>query len=244
MALNDTIRKNLKKTYNKRRNVAQIAGKTIIAVFAHPDDEAFGPSGTLYKLSRYNRVILVCVTNGANGEKTTEMKNLAKTRTAELRRSAAILGIQDVILLNFEDGGLSNNVYGELREAIGNVMDKYRPELAITYEQRGVSGHLDHVAVSMAVSHLLYRKNYLKTIWYYALSPSQRGAKQDYFVYKPPGYSEREVDLVVNVADVWDIKKEAIHQHESQASDVASLTKRLEKAPRKELFFEVGRVVR
>lgn len=64
--------------------------KTIVAIFAHPDDEAFGPAGTLAKLSQTHDVYLICVTRGnANGN-----ASLGKIRTKELKQSANILGIK------------------------------------------------------------------------------------------------------------------------------------------------------
>jgi len=41
--------------------------KTIVAIFAHPDDEAFGPAGTLAKFAETNTVYLLCATKGHAG---------------------------------------------------------------------------------------------------------------------------------------------------------------------------------
>ena len=46
-----------------------LSGLSVLAAFAHPDDEGFGPGGTLAMLvARGARVTLVCVTNGDVGE--------------------------------------------------------------------------------------------------------------------------------------------------------------------------------
>ncbi|MBI2637373.1 MAG: PIG-L family deacetylase, partial [Candidatus Sungbacteria bacterium] len=44
--------------------------KTIVAIFAHPDDEAFGPAGTLAKLALAHDVYVICATKGEAGDKT------------------------------------------------------------------------------------------------------------------------------------------------------------------------------
>ena len=46
----------------------------IIGIFAHPDDEALGPSGTLATLAKENEVYLICVTSGEAAGKTPEEK--------------------------------------------------------------------------------------------------------------------------------------------------------------------------
>ena len=39
----------------------------VVAVFAHPDDEAFGPGGTLAVLSKTHDVYIITVTGGEAG---------------------------------------------------------------------------------------------------------------------------------------------------------------------------------
>jgi LmbE family N-acetylglucosaminyl deacetylase len=59
--------------------------KTIVAIFAHPDDEAFCPGGTIAKLSQKNAVYLICVTNGdSKGNSRKAEIVLGKLRKKEL----------------------------------------------------------------------------------------------------------------------------------------------------------------
>jgi len=71
--------------------------KNIFCIFAHPDDEAFGPSGIIAKWAEENNVYLICVTDGShpNGGK----KKLDKVRRKELLVSAKILGVKKVFFL-------------------------------------------------------------------------------------------------------------------------------------------------
>lgn len=72
--------------------------KNIVGVFAHPDDEALGPSGTIAKFAKKYNVYLICVTSGEASGKTEEEKlKIGETRRAELIESAKILGVKDVI---------------------------------------------------------------------------------------------------------------------------------------------------
>ena len=88
---------------------AQIAPKTLVAVFAHADDE--GPSGPI--LARYARegarVYVVIATDGAQGGSHTSIPRgpeLARVRNEEARCSTDALRIQPPILLGFPDAQL------------------------------------------------------------------------------------------------------------------------------------------
>ena len=97
--------------------------KTILAVFAHPDDESFGPAGTIAKWSKDNDIYLVVVTDGRHGlgkEKfgPEKLKELRKKETLE---AAKILGIKKVHFLDFEDGALSNNLYHNVAKKLTSL---------------------------------------------------------------------------------------------------------------------------
>src|SRR6266404_8429920 len=110
--------------------------KTVVAIFAHPDDEAFGPGGTLAKLSKDYEVYLLCATKGEagkNSEAGTNNQNLGKVRENELINAAKILGIKKVYFLDFVDGTLSNNLYHQLASKIKKHLEELRPEIIITF---------------------------------------------------------------------------------------------------------------
>ena len=152
----------------------------ILAVFAHPDDEAFGPSGTLSKLSKINDVYLVCVTRG--GGQQSKYKNLRKRRSAELRNSARIMGVKKVFFFNFEDGCLCNKNYHKLAAKIQEKVNVTKSDTLITFEPRGVSGHIDHIAVSMVSTFVFERSRRLKTLLYFCLNKAQRALEGKYFI--------------------------------------------------------------
>lgn len=99
--------------------------KNLVAIFAHPDDEAFGPAGTLHKLTREYDVYILCATKGEIGETSIENKKpLHEVRADELRKSAKILGIKKVYFLGFIDGTLSNSLYHDLAAKIEIYLKK------------------------------------------------------------------------------------------------------------------------
>src|SRR6266480_592737 len=105
--------------------------KPVVGIFAHPDDEAFGPSGTLAKFANEGRdVYIICVTRGEagdnNSDKTHDLKDI---REEELEASAKELGVKEVFFLDFKDGTLSNNVYHEVADKLEEQLEKLEPEI-------------------------------------------------------------------------------------------------------------------
>ena len=209
-----------------------------VAIFAHPDDEAFGPGGTLYNLSKTHDVYLICATRGDKGQPTEEDRKLAQIRSAELRASARILGIKKVHFLNCIDGRLSNAVYHKIVQKITPILDQYKPELLITFEPRGITGHVDHMALSMITTYIFEHAEYAKRLWYYCIDEDMRAIEgNDYFIYFPPGYKQHEIDIVQDISNAWQIKKKAIQQHKSQKDDVDFMLQRMNQYKKKEEYF-------
>jgi N-acetylglucosamine malate deacetylase 2 len=212
--------------------------KTIAAIFAHPDDEAFGPSGTLAKLSRNYDVYLLCATRGEMGG---THNKLAQIRSRELKESAKILGIKKVYFLGFLDGTLSNNLYHVLAEKIEKRLKILKPQTIMTFEPRGISGHIDHVAVSLVTTFVFYKLPFIKKLLYYCIGQDERRKIDNYFIYFPPGYKSSEIDKTVKIEDVWDKKVKAMFVHKSQIHDAKRILKMLKILPKEEHFLEVSK---
>src|SRR3989344_5880847 len=104
----------------------------LVCVFAHPDDEAFGPGGTIAKYSQTHNVYILCATKGEAGN-LKHKQNIANIREQELLESARILGVQEVKFLGFIDGKLSNSNYHALAGKIKSYLEKIRPEILLTF---------------------------------------------------------------------------------------------------------------
>ena len=88
--------------------------RTLLAVFAHPDDESFGPGGTLARYAAQGvHVWLVCATGGEAGEIAptlmAEHRRPEQVRAAELCCAAQILGLQGVEWLGYRDSGMAGS---------------------------------------------------------------------------------------------------------------------------------------
>lgn len=204
--------------------------KNILAVMAHPDDDAFGPAGTIIYLSKSNNIYEVLLTTGQSGENQKTGKkenNLGDLRKKEAEKSAKILGIKKIFFLDYFDGSLSNNLYHEIAEKIDKIIKEKNIQVLLTYEPRGVSGHIDHVFMSM-ISSFLALKNKLEVL-YYCLSKDQRKSIKDYFIYFPSGYKKDEIDFEIDITEVIDQKIQAINCHQTQIKDATAIIKNIKK---------------
>src|SRR5215472_13760464 len=125
---------------------------TLMAVHAHPDDEASSTGGVLaYYADQGIRTVVVTCTNGEFGDAPGQIKPgeaghdeqaVAQLRLAELRRSAKILGVSQLELLGYHDSGMPDWDYkdrpdafcnvplGDVAGRIGALMEAYRPQLS------------------------------------------------------------------------------------------------------------------
>lgn len=210
----------------------------LVAIFAHPDDEAFGPGGTLALYAKTHDVYLICVTKGQAGHNNTSdvERPLQSIREEELENSAKLLGIRRLYFLDYEDGTLSNNQYHSIANDIQLLLDELKPEILMTFEMRGVSGHIDHIAVSMIVHFVFHKVPYTKELMLYCEREEVIKNFRDYFVYVPHGYSDKEIDRVIDISDVWETKVKAMYEHKSQIKDVNTMLYGMNENKKEECF--------
>jgi mycothiol conjugate amidase Mca len=145
---------------------------TLMAVHAHPDDEAFGCAGTLARYSAEGATTcLVVATRGEVGEihdpdleEAEARPRLGAIREQELRRAAAILKVTNVDFLGYEDSGMAGTPENDnprsfnlasLEEATGRLVRlirQYRPQVLLTYGEDGGYNHPDHVRTHLVAS--------------------------------------------------------------------------------------------
>jgi len=142
---------------------AQGAARTLVAVFAHADDE----TAAAPVLARYARegvqVYVIIATDGAQGGAHTSIPRgpeLARVRGEEARCATDALGIHAPILLGFPDAQLGNYVDDparlfQLTARVQGELQRLRPDALITWGPDGGTGHPDHRLVSSAVTQLV-----------------------------------------------------------------------------------------
>jgi LmbE family N-acetylglucosaminyl deacetylase len=140
---------------------------SLLAVFAHPDDESFGPGGTLARYAAAGvEVWLVCGTDGDAGTVDAAMlanyANTSQLRAAELCCAAQTLGLRGVDWLGYRDSGMAGSpdnehpaslVQAPMEKVVGKIvasMRSHRPQVVICDNQFGGYGHPDHIKLHQA----------------------------------------------------------------------------------------------
>ncbi|KAF9549114.1 N-acetylglucosaminyl-phosphatidylinositol de-N-acetylase [Mortierella hygrophila] len=133
-----------------------ITRTSILLTIAHPDDEVmfFGP--TLAELSRPehgNTIHVLCMSSGNHD-------GLGETRKKELVASCKIFGIRESNILVLEREELQdgpNNLWDP--SLVGDQMNlyakKYNIETIITFDDRGVSAHTNHIALYVGLTYFI-----------------------------------------------------------------------------------------
>jgi mycothiol conjugate amidase Mca len=138
---------------------------TLMIVHAHPDDEVFSTGGVLSKYGEQGiHTVLVTCTDGAEGEVVDPTMNaeevkprLGQVRKAELEAAIKVLGIGSLEFLGYRDSGMvgkdSNQNPAcfhmadpeEATERLVRLVRKYRPQVLVSYDEKGSYGHPDHI---------------------------------------------------------------------------------------------------
>lgn len=197
------------------RDRADTGPLTLLAVFAHPDDESFAVGGTLAKYAAEGiRVAIVSATRGEAGIHDMDAPEAAALREAELRQAAAELGVSRVRFLGYRDGGLADVDPEEAVSRITALLRELRPQVVITFGPDGISGHPDHVTVSRWVTaafDALDGPDAPQKLYY--IAPSM-ATQQGCGVADPPPLPAEAIGI--DVGDYLEIKVRAMRAHISQ----------------------------
>lgn len=127
-----------------------LKGQTVLAVFAHPDDESLCCGGTLARLADEGmRVVVMSASRGERGAQNGPAVDhaLGRVRALEIRAAAAMLGIAGLLIADHPDGELRWARVTEFQAQLVSLMRHYRPAAIITFGQDGLYWHMDHVGV-------------------------------------------------------------------------------------------------
>jgi len=191
----------------------------ILVVLAHPDDEAFGPGGTL---SRYavtgHEVRLVTMTRGEAGTlgpaRHLTRPELARLRAGELRCSAKALHLSSVRIHELPDGGLAEVPAQEGLAIIRKEMEEFSPDALITFHAGGISLHPDHQATARWCLEVAREcEDHVRTFGFGISEEQARRVTHRKLAPIP----EKEVTHIIDVSPYLEYKFAAIRCHESQA---------------------------
>jgi LmbE family N-acetylglucosaminyl deacetylase len=230
---------------------------TLMAVHAHPDDESSGTGGVLAKYSAEGiRTVVVTCTNGEFGDAPGKIKpgepghdpdQVAKLRLSELHTAIDYLGVTDLEILGYHDSGMSDWDYKDRADVFGNVpldvvsarlsglMEKYRPQVVVTYDDNGGYDHPDHLHASRAavaavkatgIPSKLYLTAMRRSRWadmWQALKDAGEEVPDfgeiDSEAVRRMNESEARITTTVDIRPELDLKNKALRAHASQIED-------------------------
>lgn len=201
-------------------------GKTILGVFAHPDDENMIGS-VLARYSRLgNKVFVIIGTDGQYGTRVTKIPEgaeLARVRRAESECAARKLNIEKPIFFSIDrlDTKFGVRPYLTSRksfiEKLKGQIQALDPDVLITFGPDGEYGHSEHIVVGAAVTELLLREGWAEKYPVYFPVDTKETAADD----PDLGYvSEKYINVSVTFTDQDDERhNEAVRCYVSQFTE-------------------------
>jgi LmbE family N-acetylglucosaminyl deacetylase len=204
-------------------------GRSILFVFAHPDDESHWGSGVAICCHDEGvRTVLVTATQGGRG--TTgglcSPEDLPGVREQELREAARILGFDALELLPYADKEVPNIPLDEIRRTLVTLIRRERPSILVTFDPHGVTQHLDHIALSRFVTEAIpaaadprwYPESgepydVPRLLWTPPVMPWDKGA----FAPRPG------VDFLIDTSARWRERRQALEAHRTQRATLDKL---------------------
>jgi LmbE family N-acetylglucosaminyl deacetylase len=126
----------------------------LMCVLAHPDDESLATGGILAKYAASGvQTYLVTATRGEQGwfgpaAAYPGPQALGRLREAELRAAAQMLGLREVVFLDYQDGEVDRADPAEAIAKIVTQLRRVQPDVVVTFDPNGMYGHPDHIAIS------------------------------------------------------------------------------------------------
>lgn len=178
---------------------------TTIVFAAHADDEIIGVGGTIAKLAKKEKVIVVIFSYGANiwGRLTSwppwlSKQELTKRRVAESKKAGDILGVTETIFLGINN--LKKEVNEELKKKIINIIKKYKPKKIFYHSAK--DGHPDHLAVTKIMNEIV--------------SKLEKKPEVLKFQINLFDFSNKEPSWIYDVSDEYKLKLKALKQFKTQ----------------------------
>jgi LmbE family N-acetylglucosaminyl deacetylase len=222
---------------------------SLLAIFAHPDDETFGLAGcfAMYR-SRGIRCALITASCGEAGEISDLVhinpEDLCDARADELKQAMKAVGVDEVNILGYADGRVSQADPQEITGRIVRLVRQMRPDVIVTFGPEGIYGHPDHIAIhkygtrafheaaqansfpeqlEQGLSVHTTRKLYYNVVQRSRFKKMAQEAAQAGEQYHFPiddldkfGVEDDRVTTIIDVRPYFDQKWEAIWSHKSQ----------------------------
>ncbi|MHB8394405.1 MAG: PIG-L family deacetylase [Candidatus Dormibacteria bacterium] len=231
---------------------------TLMVIHAHPDDEATSTGGILHHYSEQGvETILVTCTGGELGDGPGGIKPdqeghdeqlVRSIRRGELAESCRVLGVSHLELLGYLDSGmvgwpqnhrarsLAGTSLDEELQRLLPLVERYHPQVMVSYDETGGYGHPDHIrvhelaraaTVRSGIPAKLYYTAFPKSVFKQAMAAAASAGialdqlpPLDFDPDNPPfGVDDELITTTVDVAEDVPAKMAALAAHASQVDN-------------------------
>lgn len=240
--------------------MSALAGRRLLVVVAHPDDETFGCGSVIARaVADGAQVTVCCATRGEAGELRDGCdlrgRSLGEQREGELLAAGAALGARDVVLLDYIDSDMTGDAaattlvgapFDRVVADMLAVLERVDPDVVVTLDAAGGDGHRDHVRIAEATTSAVRQWGGGASLYYWCLVRSlfvrwlQELDPADTEAYRTQlGRPDDDITTVVDVRAHLEARWAAIRLHASQHSPYDALPTDLAEA-----FLGADRLVR
>jgi LmbE family N-acetylglucosaminyl deacetylase len=225
--------------------------QVLLVVVAHPDDETFGTGSLIaHAAARGVRVVVCCATRGEAGEDisgtTSSTSELAQVREGELRAAAKVLGVSELVVLDFPDSGMTGDMPKDALAAVdletviapvAAVIERVQPDMVVALDPIGVDDHRDHIRIGTATETAFRRvakpdaRLYYWTVSYTLmhdwLDEIRAVGLLDAYIELDLGRPDAEITTVLDTCDTSERTRAAIAEHRTQQTPYTGLSDEL-----------------
>ncbi|MFC2034763.1 PIG-L deacetylase family protein [Chloroflexota bacterium] len=192
----------------------------VMVVIPHPDDAEIGAGGTVARwVGEGKDVIYVVCTNGdkGTGDRNMEPKELARIRKQEQMAAAELLGVREVIFLDYPDQTLEDTP--EFRKEIVRLIRRYKPDTVVTTDPyRRYIWHRDHRITSRVTLDAIFP--YARDILAYP--DLLKEGLEPHKVREVLLWGTEEPNYRSDITSTFDVKIAALRCHKSQVGNNSS----------------------
>lgn len=205
--------------------------KIIFGIFAHPDDEAFGPAGALLAATQAGSELhLITFTAGDAGTNPDNVPDLGVVREKEWRTAGALLGATSMHFLGYKDGHLDNQTMIAAADRIATIV-KERVASApndatiefMSLDLNGYTGHIDHIVAARTACQVFYRlkkeDSRFSRISLACLPRDIIPTINTDWIFMESGRTQDEIDEIVDARHLRDNILKVMYAHDSQRAD-------------------------
>ena len=226
------------KVKNNPVNMEYIPGnwdssQKILIVLAHPDDPEFFCGASIAQWIKSGHEVIYCLlTCGDKGTKDRSLASeaLCSIRQNEQKAAAAVLGVNDVIFLDYPDGYLLPNL--ELRRDITRIIRQVKPDILVTcdpttfYIGDSYLNHPDHRVAGQAALDAVYpaARDHLTFLELWRDEELEPHIVRELWIC-----GTLEPNVTLDVTATWETKIQALYEHKTQIGDPEKLAERMHK---------------